>query len=94
MGKYSNSKPKTSSGGYKRLTGEEDLSIIFTKAQSTVISNGTELEKKVISKSKCIKNLDDFITNANSIKEDVYICPKKVIKESKSYSLPGTEPDF
>ena len=45
MAKIRNSNPKTSSGGYERLLGNKELADVFTKAQSTVISNGTELEK-------------------------------------------------
>lgn len=45
MAKIRNSNPKQSGGGYERLVGDADMASIFTKAQSTVISNGTELEK-------------------------------------------------
>ena len=44
MAKIKNSKPKQSGGGYERLVGNKDMALILTKAQSTVISNGTELE--------------------------------------------------
>lgn len=43
MAKIRNSNPKQS-GGYERLVGDKDMASIFTKAQSTVISNGTETE--------------------------------------------------
>ena len=49
MAKIRNAKPKHGSGGYERLVGNIDMANIFTKAQSTVISNGTELEKIVSS---------------------------------------------
>ena len=45
MAKIRNSNPKQSGGGYERLVGDKDMASIFTKAQSTVISNGTELEE-------------------------------------------------
>jgi len=45
MAKIRNSNPKQSGGGYERLVGDANMASIFTKAQSTVISNGTELEK-------------------------------------------------
>ena len=48
MAKIRNSNPKQSGGGYERLVGDADMASIFTKAQSTVISNGTELEKKLL----------------------------------------------
>ena len=34
---------------------------IFTKTQSTVISNGTELERIICEKSNLITNLEEFI---------------------------------
>lgn len=96
MGKYRNAKPKTTSGAYIRLTGDKDIANILLKAQSTIISNGTELEKRIMEKSNVINDLDVFIANVNKQrpKENVYICPKKTIKDSKKYSLKGTEPDF
>lgn len=45
MAKIQNANPKQSSGGYDRLVGNYDMADVFTKAQSTVITNGTELEK-------------------------------------------------
>ena len=58
MAKIRNSNPKTSSGGYERLLGNKEMANIFTKAQSTVISNGTELEKIITERANNIENLD------------------------------------
>ena len=54
MAKIRNSNPKQSGGGYERLVGDKDMASIFTKAQSTVISNGTELEKIISNRSNTI----------------------------------------
>ena len=43
MAKIKDSHPKTSSGGYERLLKDKQLASILQKAQSTIISNGTEL---------------------------------------------------
>ncbi len=61
MAKIRNSNPKQQSGGYERLIGDKNMAAIFTKAQSTVISNGTELERIISTKSNAIFNLDVFI---------------------------------
>lgn len=95
MAKIRNSHPKQSGGGYERLVGNIDMANIFTKAQSTVITNGTELEKIICDKATVIQDLDLFIEECdNGILEDgAYLCSKKVVKTSK-YKLSGHEPDF
>lgn len=95
MAKIRNSKPKKTSGGYERLLGNKELASIFTKAQSTVISNGNELEKMITARAKNIEDLDEFMKNVNSGQacEGVFLCTKKVTKKS-SYRLIGHEPDF
>ncbi|MBE5917276.1 MAG: restriction endonuclease [Pseudobutyrivibrio ruminis] len=95
MAKIKDSNPKSSSGGYLRIIGNEKLSDIFVKAQSTVISAGSELEKLVTKNAKCIENLDKFINeyDEGKIEEGSYLCPKKVISDSK-YKLKEHEPDF
>lgn len=66
MAKIRNSNPKQSGGGYERLVGDADMASIFTKAQSTVISNGTELEKIISNKSTTIDDLDAFIDDCDN----------------------------
>ena len=63
MAKIRDAKPKNSSGGYLRLVKNSKLAEIFTKVQSTVITNGTELEKIISDQSQLMTNLDDFIKN-------------------------------
>lgn len=95
MAMIKNSNPKQVSGGYERLVGNKDLALIFTKAQSTVISNGTELEKIISEKSNNILNLDKFIEECdkNNIDDGSYLCTKKILQKS-NFKLPAQEPDF
>ena len=95
MAKIRNSNPKNSSGGYERLLGNKELADIFTKAQSTVISNGTELENIITSRANNIEDLNDFMNKVNSgqMENGVFLCTKKVTKKSY-YKLEGHEPDF
>lgn len=95
MAKIRNSNPKQSGGGYERLVGDKDMASIFTKAQSTVISNGTELEKIISNRSNTITDLDAFIDDCDNgtVADGSYLCTKKVVKAS-IYKLAGHEPDF
>lgn len=95
MAKIRNSNPKNSSGGYERLLGNKELADIFTKAQSTVISNGTELENIITSRANNIEDLNQFMeeVNAGRMENGVFLCTKKVTKKS-DYKLEGHEPDF
>lgn len=95
MAKIKNANPKKSGGGYERLVGNRAMADIFTKAQSTVISNGTELEKIISNSAELINNLDEFIDACDNgmISDGSYLCTKKVIKTSK-YKLEQHEPDF
>ena len=78
MAKIRNSNPKQSGGGYERLVDNKDMAMIFTKAQSTVISNGTELEKIISNKANTITNLDEFISKCDNeiITDGSYLCTK------------------
>ena len=95
MAKIRNANPKTSGGGYERLVGDKNMASIFTKAQSTVITNGTELEKIISENADLITNLDDFVEQSDNgnVDDGAYLCTKKSIKKS-SYKLAGHEPDF
>lgn len=95
MAKIRNANPKNSSGGFVRMIGNEQLATIFTKAQSTVITNGTELEKIITERAKPVLDLDKFIEDCENLKVEngTYLCSKKVVKAS-SYKLAHHEPDF
>lgn len=88
-------KTKESSGGYERVFNCKELGILLSKVQATVISNGTELERMILSQSTIIKNLDDFIsaTEEDKIESGIYVAPKKIVKESKR-TVKGIEPDL
>ena len=79
MAKIRNSNPKKSGGGFERLVGNAAMASIFTKAQSTVITNGTELEKIISSRSQTITDLDTFIDDCDNktIADGTYLCTKK-----------------
>ncbi len=95
MAKIRNANPKSSSGGYKRVFDNEILGKLIQKIQSTVISNGNELEKIIAEQSKLIKNLEEFLSNCYSKDQEngVFLCPKRTIKKSK-YKLDKHEPDL
>lgn len=88
-------KTKESSGGYERVFNCKELGILLSKVQATVISNGTELERMILSQSTVIENLDDFIsaTEENKTENGIYVAPKKIVKESKR-TVKGIEPDL
>lgn len=90
---------KDGHSGYSRLLGNEELGCLISKLQSTVISNGTELEKMILDRSKLIDELDSFVFKAieGAMPQGVYVCTKKVFKQSKVYyidALKGIEPDL
>lgn len=95
MAKIRNAKPKQASGGYERLVGNVDMANIFTKAQSTVITNGTELEKIISNRANAIDDLNQFINDCddNVITDGTYLCTKAILKKS-IFALVGHEPDF
>lgn len=95
MAKICNAKVKSSSGGYNRVFDNSEIGRLMAKVQSTVISNGNELEKIILSKTQNVTNLDTYIDNYNNggIGNGVYVCTKRILKKS-SYKLDGNEPDF
>ena len=95
MAKIEHSHPKQTGGGYERLLGNREMASIFTKAQSTVISNGTELEKIISDRSCIINDLDRFIDDCDSgmVANGTYLCTKKIVKLSR-FRLMKHEPDF
>lgn len=97
--KIRNSKGRTDgNSGYTRTLGNEELGKLISKVQATVISNGTELERMIVERSKAIKDIDEFIENATigNIINGTYLCTKKVFKKSEKYvkDVEGIEPDM
>lgn len=95
MAKIKDAHPKKSSGGFLRLVQDQNMAELFVKAQSTVISNGTELEKIISSHADVIDDLDQFIEQVKEqkISSGTYLCLKKTVKSS-SYRMEKHEPDF
>lgn len=81
--------------GYTRLLGNARLGQLLSKVQATVISNGTELERIILSRTNNISDLDGFIDSVTdgTQPDGVYVCPKDVAKKSK-LTLPKHEPDL
>lgn len=69
---------KDGASGYTRVLGNEDLGCLISKIQSTVISNGSELERIILSLTNNIKDLNLFIDNVTNgeINDGTYVCKK------------------
>ena len=95
MAKIKDAYPKKSSGGYDRVFDNKEVGYLVQRIQSTVISNGNELEKMIIEGSQKIENLDDWLYDLknNKIANGTYLCPKSVIKRSR-YNMEKHEPDM
>ncbi len=97
--KIRNAKGRTDgNSGYTRTLGNEELGKLISKVQATVISNGTELERLIVERSKIVVDIDDFIEKATigDIINGTYLCTKKIFKKSKKYTkgVEGIEPDL
>lgn len=83
---------------YARLFNNNDLGYLMSKIQATVISNGSELERIILTRSNQINDLalfiDDIETGEQKFYPDgVYVCSKKILQKSR-YSIKGIEPDL
>ena len=81
--------------GYARALGDEALGQLISRVQSTVISNGTELERIIVARTNPVLDLDVFIDQVTDGLQEpgIYLCQKKVLKKSR-YAMPGIEPDL
>ena len=96
--KMRNAKGRKQGSGYGRLFNDEVLGELLSKAQATVISNGSELERILLEKTQNIQDLEYFISEiengeSQEFTEGVYLCTKKALKKSR-YSIEGIEPDL
>lgn len=57
-----NAKGRAVNSGYQRLFANEKLGALFSKSQATVIANGNELERIILSKSVQILDLENLST--------------------------------
>lgn len=60
MSLFDAAKPRYSSGGYARSFGA-DLGPVLTKAQSTLITNGSDLESYIRNRCEPVRDVDDFL---------------------------------
>ncbi|MCM1329714.1 MAG: hypothetical protein NC253_09775 [Ruminococcus sp.] len=81
--------------GYIRLFDNVKLGQLLSKAQATVISNGTEFERIILSRTNNISDLDEFIDSVTdgTQPDGVYVCKKATAKKSK-LTVPNHEPDL
>lgn len=95
MAKICNAKVGSSSGGYNRVFDNDEIGRLMSKVQSTVISNGSELERIILSRTQNITILDVFIEGVTdgNVPNGTYVCTKRVLKKS-SYKLDKHEPDL
>ena len=85
--------------GYERLFDNSDLGYLMSKVQATVISNGSELERIILARSKQIEDLSVFIDGIETVGQQiypdgVYICSKRTLRKSKFRSSKRIEPDL
>ena len=92
---------KDGNSGYARVFDNQELGVLLSKIQATVISNGNELERIILSKTNNVENLDEFIdcVSAGGQPDGIYVCSKKSIKKSRyagisSTNAKGIEPDL
>ena len=96
--KMRNAKGRSQGSGYGRLFNDAALGELFSKAQATVISNGSELERILLEKTQNILDLEHFISEIEEgasqvYPEGIYLCTKKALKKSR-YAIEGIEPDL
>lgn len=86
---------RDNNSGYIRLFDNIELGHLFSKAQAAVISNGTELEKTILARTRKIADLDGFIdaVTDGDQPDGVYVCAKSAVKNS-SLTVKGHEPDL
>ena len=95
MSKICDAKVNTSSGGYNRVFDDDGIGKLMAKVQSTVISNGSELERIILSKTNNILDLNEFIDEVTdgNVANGTYVCTKRILRKS-IYKLNGNEPDL
>ncbi len=86
-----------STGSYERVFNDKELGYLISDVQSTSISNGNELEKKIITKAKDIvidnpKVFQDLLDRKYTGSQELFLIPKKIIKKSDWGN--SNEPDF
>ena len=88
---------RNANSGYGRVFNNNALGLLISKVQATVISNGSELERMILSQTNNIPDLEKFIASIEAddgtYSDGVYVCKKRVLKKSK-YAIHGYEPDL
>lgn len=88
---------RNTNSGYGRVFSNNALGLLISKIQATVISNGSELERTLLSQTNNISDLEKFIASIEAddgiYPDGIYVCQKRVLKKSK-YAVHGYEPDL
>ena len=88
---------RNTNSGYGRVFNNNALGLLISKIQATVISNGSELERTLLSQTNNISDLEKFIASIEAddgiYPDGIYVCQKRVLKKSK-YAVHGYEPDL
>ena len=93
MAKMANAKPKNRSDAYDHVFDNNELGLLISKVQSTVISNGKELDKAIIERVPPVEDLDRFLT-VDVMPDGVFVSPKAQVKKCDTLDFNGSEPDF
>lgn len=83
---------KDNNSGFGRVFNNQELGSLISRIHATVISNGSELERIIISLTNQIDDLDQFILDAECAKlsNGTYVCSKKCLNKSK-YKIQDTD---
>ena len=82
MAKIRNSDPKNPSGGFVRLFDDPELGALMSCIQSTVISNGSELERLITDRARMVTDLTAMLERPGDFAPGTYLASKKQIKRS------------
>ena len=93
MAKIRDREPKSVSGEYSRVFGNEKLGMLISKVHATSISDGGELERIVQSKVRTVLNLDEFL-GRDIMPDGVFLVTKRQIKKCQMLGAHNSEPDF
>lgn len=101
MAKIRDATPKDAPEAYIRLLGDENIAKLLQRSQSTIISNGSELEKILLSHAANTATiigkgeLDEFLEKCqeHDIPNGCYVATKQAVKNSQ-IAVPKHEADF
>ncbi len=79
---------RNTNSGYGRVFNNNALGLLISKVQATVISNGSELERMILSQTNNISDLEKFISSIEAddgtCSDGVYVCQKKFSRRANT----------